>query len=790
MSASAASTLQFTVPSYSVAESAGTALLTVGRTGDTNAAVGVAYATADGTGAAGLKYSAVSGTLKFEAGETNQTIVVPILNNGLVDGIKTFQVRLSDPTGGAVLGTRSNAVVAITDNDFGIQFQHEASSVSEAEGRVVLRVVRGDDGILPVTVGLFTTDGTARSGVDYTGVTNTLSFAAQERLILVSIPILNNNQKQPSRTFRVTLASPAGASLGSQKTATVTIADNDPGFQFDFASYSVAEDAGVVRIGVVRGTDDTNSAVTVDFATSDGSATSGLDYSGVAKTLAFAPGERVKQITVPILNDGLKEPTKNFSLTLSNPSGGAVLGSPATAAVTIVDNDPGVGFALVIDSILENAGVVALTVLRGNDAALGPISVDYATSDLTATAGQDYQAVSGTLAFGENETVKSLLVPILRNESVTKDIRFRVTLSNPTGGATLGLAATTVTIQNASYPGTFHAVAPRFDTALGIQRSGDVNTLTWAGGGQLQRADSPLGPWQELTSARSPITVPPSLPATFYRVTLPRPVKVYVPSSYNNRAPVPLVIMLHGYGGPSGGGDFEESYLKLTPLAEARGFLYCHPEAPADQANDQFWNATDGCCDLFDSGRDDAGYLRGLIQEIARQFAVDQKRVYLVGHSNGGFMAYRMACHSADLLAGIVSLAGMTFLDPSRCSTSQPVNILHIEGTADLFFYNGGAQTIAPGGFPANTPPFPGVRQTVQFWAGYNNAHDPVTDLEPSLNLDSGLAGLDTVITRYTSHPPGGAVELWTINGGQHYPTLSPEFSPRVIDWLLAHPKP
>jgi hypothetical protein len=63
------------------------------------------------------------------------------------------------------------------------------------------------------------------------------------------------------------------------------------------------------------------------------------------------------------------------------------------------------------------------------------------------------------------------------------------------------------------------------------------------------------------------------------------------------------------------------------------------------------------------------------------------------------------------------------------------------------------------------------------------------------MNLDLDVAGLDTVITRYTNAPPGGAVELWTINGGHHVPTfysgsVASEFAPRVIDWLLAHPKP
>src|SRR5205823_916323 len=151
--------------------------------------------------------------------------------------------------------------------------------------------------------------------------------------------------------------------------------------------------------------------------------------------------------------------------------------------------------------------------------------------------------------------------------------------------------------------------------------------------------------------------------------------------------------------------------------------------------------------------------LRAVIEEIGRQFAVDPKRVHLIGVSNGAFMAYRMACQSADLIAGIVSDAGVTFLDPSRCAPSQPVNILHIHGTADdTVFYGGGAAASAAG-FPANMPAFPGALQTVQIWAGYNGARDPLTDSAPSMDLDLDVPGLDTVITRYTNYPPGGAVE-------------------------------
>src|SRR5439155_20508903 len=138
------------------------------------------------------------------ARETNKPIVVPILNEGFVEGTKTFRVVLSNPTGEALLGARTNSTVSITDNDVGLQFQFVTYSVTEQAGEALIGVLRGDDGTLPVTVDLATSDLTAISGVDYTGTTNTLSFAATERFRLVSVPVLNDSQKEANKTFRVT----------------------------------------------------------------------------------------------------------------------------------------------------------------------------------------------------------------------------------------------------------------------------------------------------------------------------------------------------------------------------------------------------------------------------------------------------------------------------------------------------------------------------------------------------------------------------------------------------------
>jgi polyhydroxybutyrate depolymerase len=247
------------------------------------------------------------------------------------------------------------------------------------------------------------------------------------------------------------------------------------------------------------------------------------------------------------------------------------------------------------------------------------------------------------------------------------------------------------------------------------------------------------------------------------------------------------MILLHGLNGT---GEEVEAYVQLRPLAAERGFLYCTPNASTTPQGDRAWqwpywnNETDVSAFLVPQGipyLDEVGYLRGLIEEIATHFAVDRKRVYVLGYSNGAFMAYRMAYEAADLVAGIVGLAAVTRIDGPDFLPSEPVNILHVHGTSDKFY----TSYAVPGG----TLLLGAVRST-QIWAGYNGAHDPVTDPAPTMDLDLALPGLDTVVTRYTSHPPGGAVELWTINGGSHHPALSSEFSPRVIDWLLAHPKP
>src|SRR5262249_42554006 len=158
----------------------------------------------------------------------------------------------------------------------------------------------------------------------------------------------------------------------------------------------------------------------------------------------FADGETSKTFTVPITNDTLVEGNETINLALGNPTGGATLGGQSTAVLTIQDDDvaqPGtLQFGTSAYTVNENQGTATITVTPTGGSDI-PVSVNYATSDGTATAGSDYTASSGTLNFAVGETSKTFTVPIIDDTTVEGDETVNLMLSNPTGGATLGSQA-------------------------------------------------------------------------------------------------------------------------------------------------------------------------------------------------------------------------------------------------------------------------------------------------------------------------------------------------------------
>jgi hypothetical protein len=186
----------------------------------------------------------------------------------------------------------------------------------------------------------------------------------------------------------------------------------------------------------------------VDYATSDGTATAGVDYTSVSGTLNWADGDSAsKTFNVSITQDASVESDETVNLTLSAPTGGAILGTNP-AVLTILDDDsPGtLELSLATYSVNEGGGTATITVTRTGGSG-GAVSVDYATSDGTATAGVDYTSVSGTLNWADGDSSSKIFnIPIIDDLDIEGTETVNLSLSNPTGGAILGTNAAVLTI--------------------------------------------------------------------------------------------------------------------------------------------------------------------------------------------------------------------------------------------------------------------------------------------------------------------------------------------------------
>ena len=258
----------------------------------------------------------------------------------------------------------------------------------------------------------------------------------------------------------------AGGALSDTDNLTVNVLSGGT-FQFSLAPYTAMENVGTTLVRVVRTLGQSGTA-TVLLQTSNGTADSS-DYTSVSQTLTFVNGQTSQNVSVPITNDSINEPNETVNLTLSNVGGSGSLGSPATAVLTIQDDDaPTVSFALGSYSVSEAGPSVTLSVNRSGDAS-GPTTVDYSTDDFVAarcdttpaqaSAKCDYATAGGQLRFAPGETTKTIVLSIVDDAFVEGGEQLSVALSNQVGAGLGSPSTTVVTIldndTNANVPNPF-----------------------------------------------------------------------------------------------------------------------------------------------------------------------------------------------------------------------------------------------------------------------------------------------------------------------------------------------
>lgn len=393
----AASTIAFTARSRTAKEGQQNVLLTVGRTGSLEEEVRLDYTTLPADislpyAIPQIDYEITSGQLYFEPGQAFASILVPLINDGILEETEYFDVELSDIEGDAELGSIRRIRVAIDDNDSGVEFTPGVLRyVGERETAVHLIVINGSDGNLPFTVNWRVNSGTAIAGMDYDATSGTLEFMGPESSQTISIPIINDSVRESDESFSVVLTGISGGpGLASRTNLTVRILDDDPGVEFHTDFIGTAEDAGILRIAVPRRAPD-DVTYSVAYMIHEVDALDGVDFEASTGRLVFDPGVNERTINIPIINDSYREPNETFRIQLLDLIGDAYWGDRTNLTVNIVDNDEGVQFSSSSSSDFnehQEQSVIA-SILRGGDGP-DPVSVTLRVTGDTATVGEDF----------------------------------------------------------------------------------------------------------------------------------------------------------------------------------------------------------------------------------------------------------------------------------------------------------------------------------------------------------------------------------------------------------------
>ena len=426
-------------------EAGGTGKFWVSRTGATTAALTVNY-TLGGTATNGADYNLLSGTVTIPAASAGISVDIVPINDTIAEGTETIILTVAPGAYGIGIGS---ATLYMADNEtpaVQVKFASASASGSESVGTVSVSVVLTAASAAPVSVEYILGGGTALAGIDYALAPGILDFAPGETAKTIPLTIIDDPYIEPSQTVIIKLQNANGAALGTS-TYTYTINDNDsaptPTVGFFATTSSALESVGVAPVFVILSATQTG-AVTVNYAVTGGTATSGADYTIASGTLTFAAGETAKLLPNSIINDSAIESSETVILTLSSPAG-ANLNANSTHTLTITDDDTNtVTIAATTPTVLESstgAGVFTLTRTGSTTAAL---TVNLIVGG-TAAGGTDYLALATTSTISAGQATATIQVKPYDDTLTQGDLSVALTIT--AGPYTIGAASgATVTI--------------------------------------------------------------------------------------------------------------------------------------------------------------------------------------------------------------------------------------------------------------------------------------------------------------------------------------------------------
>jgi Ca2+-binding RTX toxin-like protein len=460
-----------------------------------NSTVTVDYSTANGTALVGTDYAATSGTLTFAAGETVKTVVVDINDDTAAERFERFFLDLENASGANILDDRAVAIIGASDATAVSQPRISVSDmiVGEGDGYVDIVVSLSAPGQNPVSVNFATGNTTAAYGSDYDYTNGTLNFAVGETTKVVRVQLLDDGVAEALQSFSLNLSSASNAVI-ADTSALIGILDDDSVVDVPrlfVRDAIVDEKAGtasfVVMLGGPAG-QSSNGTVTVNYATSNGTATAGSDYVAASGSLVFATGETAKTVVIDLADDAAAEALERINLTLGGASGATIVDGRAVAEIGASDGTAVAQPSITVDDALvaEGDGYIDVMV-RLSAPGQGVVTVNYSMGNGTAAYGSDFVYDTGTISFGPGETTKVVRIEILDDISVEALENFTFYLSSASG-ATIAKPTTSIGIVDNDTVGVNVYSFGRSDDVYTIVASNDVIVENPGGGTDLARS--------------------------------------------------------------------------------------------------------------------------------------------------------------------------------------------------------------------------------------------------------------------------------------------------------------
>ena len=378
----------------------------------------------------GVTWNPLAGSVTVPPGGTSFQIRVATLEDSLLEGTETMSVSASTSQNSSPvvgIGTILEGTVVLSISG--------PSDVNEAAGTITYTVSLSGASEKPISVNYSSNSASALSDIDYSGISGSLTFAPGETSKTITLSIINDAVFEGAESFSVGLSNAVNAAIQNGNVVT-TIYDNGAGIGGNdddrvvvtsVSSPSVTEGGDLIFNVNLSGAGDSNASVIVnassgsaslvsDTAAREFSVDGGATWSPLTGVVNVPVGSTSFQVRIGTVVDGLIEGSETFTLSAAT----AQNSSPVNGIGTIND---GVGQTISVTgpaSVNEAAGTVTYTVSLSSPSG-AVVSVNYATNNGTAVAGNDFAATAGSITFAPGETSKTITVPIT-NDSLVENV--------------------------------------------------------------------------------------------------------------------------------------------------------------------------------------------------------------------------------------------------------------------------------------------------------------------------------------------------------------------------------